>query len=359
MDPNCFNEEAGEISLSVLARMTAGTDRRDIDIMQQRYRLTKPSLVVAHHMKSASRERSLIPSRVKKYEIDVEGLEVATTLNYFQEIIRKCKANQHQIVQIPATTKVVKRSADFIALLVRASHLPKRMWWDASHDSQIEAAFDAQVKHVRERWLDEEYCQFAKPWFAPSFVDRVRRAKAQGGNWEQLFNVVPDAKTSSDDSGSDEEKEMEDENSEESSNDDDDDDSSIMTGDVQSEEEENENLEADGHGSSDEGNHATEMKNPSSHVGSDGGQGRPPPRGRSAVDSKRVKRHRGTGHQRRASTFSMTDDDPESDADDEGASQGRSNRFGNETRALARNRKRRRQEEIGFYHLINKFGNQG
>ena len=163
-DPNCFNEEAGEISLSVLSRLTAGADRRNIDLMQRRYRLTKSSLVVAHHMKSASRWRSMIPRRTKKYVIDVDGAEVSTTLHYFQDVIRKCKVNQHQIAQLPAKTTVVKRSADYNAALVRASHLPTRLWWDASHDAKLEDAFDYHVKHIDQKWLSAEYCQWSKPW---------------------------------------------------------------------------------------------------------------------------------------------------------------------------------------------------
>jgi hypothetical protein len=193
-DPNCFNEEAGEISLSVLARLTAGTDKRDLDMMRQRYRLVKSTLVVAHHTQAVGRER-VVPKRTTKYEIDVNGAEVRATADHFNEVIRKCEVNQYQCIQPPKVTTVVKNAQAYTSHLVTASHLPKRRWWSVGHESETGTSFDKQVRHIKQKWFNIEYCKFSRPWFEPTFVDKVRRFKVAGQEWLHLFNVVPNALT--------------------------------------------------------------------------------------------------------------------------------------------------------------------
>ena len=86
-DPHCFNEESGEISLSCLARLNLGmTDKRSLSVMEERFRMTKASLLIAHYLNPRMRKR-LVPVRTKKFHIDPVGTEVQTTINFFVNLI--------------------------------------------------------------------------------------------------------------------------------------------------------------------------------------------------------------------------------------------------------------------------------
>jgi hypothetical protein len=303
----------------------------------------------------------MIPSRTKKYVIDVDGAEVSTTLHYFQDVIRKCKVNQHQIAQLPAKTTVVKRSADYNAALVRASHLPKRLWWDASHDAQLEGAFDYHVKHIEQKWLSEEYCQWSKPWFAPSFVDEVRLARSQGVDCERMFDTVPDAVTSSSDSSSSTTA-----SSDVSDLDDDEQDEEVDSdGDDGDFFEENGSGDSPDTGLSSEDISESDQDLQSASLGATVSQSSPRPvrfhrgiLGKRQVPATPVRGSNRSKRPRRPALRNVNATGIGSDADveDEVDSQQRSSR-GVTSTSHARNVRRRRQE-TGFYSLVNKYGSQ-
>ena len=199
-DPHCFNEEPGEISLSVLARLNLGmTDKRSLKTMQNRYRLSKASMLIAHYLNPRMQKR-LIPHRTKKYNIDPHGTEVKTTTSFFEKLINACLVNQHQMVEIRARKSIARRT-DMNSSLMKASVLPKRKWWI---EGEVNGKFDQQIEHIKTKWLTEEYCRFSLPWFEATFVSQVRERKSNGQEWRELFDVVPEALTSeSSDNGDD------------------------------------------------------------------------------------------------------------------------------------------------------------
>lgn len=193
-DPHCFNEEPGEISLSVLARLNLGmTDKRSLKVMGQRYRMSKAAMLLAHYLNPRMRKR-LIPSRTKKYTIKPEGAEVNATISFFRSMIDACVANQHQMVQISGRRSVKTRSGMNSSLLT-ASQLPIRKWWNTG---EVEEKFDQQIEHIRVKWLDKPYCTFSRPWFEDDLVAKVRDHQSKDEDWHYLFALVPEALSSDD-----------------------------------------------------------------------------------------------------------------------------------------------------------------
>ena len=196
-DPHCFNEEAGEISLSVLARLNLGMkDKRSLDVMTQRFQMSKASMLISHYLNPAMRRR-VIPKRTKKYTIDPIGQEVQTTTHFFRGVILACIANQHQDVEINGN-KSIQNKSGMNQMRNRASVLPQRRWWN---QGEVNAKFDAQVDHMKRLWFTQPYCSFAHPWFKDAFISKVNDLKVAGAEWEGEFDVVPDAMTSESNSG--------------------------------------------------------------------------------------------------------------------------------------------------------------
>ena len=196
-DPHCFNEEAGEISLSVLARLNAGmTDKRSLEVMEERFRMTKSSMLIAHFLNPGMRKR-LIPTRTKKYHIDPQGKEVKLTAEFFLSVIEACKANQHQTVFMSGKKKEINRRSTMMTMFLKPSALPERRWW---YSDEVDSKFNAQIDHIQQKWFDDEYCSFSHEWFSDAFVADVLSKQAEGKEWRSKFDLVPDACTSSDES---------------------------------------------------------------------------------------------------------------------------------------------------------------
>jgi len=160
--------------------------------MEERFRMTKASLLIAHYLNPRMRKR-LVPGRTNKFHMDPVGTEVQTTINFFVNLIAACSANQHQSVVIGGK-KQIKNRSQMLGMLSRASALPKRQWWE---EGQVMKKLDAQVEHMRIKWVTDEYCKFAHPWFQDAFVQNVRAKQRSGLDWQGMFDVVPDALTGS------------------------------------------------------------------------------------------------------------------------------------------------------------------
>ena len=225
----------------------------------------------------------------------------------------------------------------------------------------MEDAFDYQVKHIEQKWLSEEYCQWSKDWFAPSFVDQVRLAKSQGVDCERMFDTVPDAVTSSSDSAS----------------------SAVASSDLSGSENDEQDEEEDSDGAdggffweNDSGDSSPTGLSSEDRSESDQQLLSPSPGGTGSKSSSRsVRSHRGILGKRQVPTtpargsrtpkrrrrpvsrhVNATGIGSDADVEDEVDYQQQSSR-GVTSTSQARNVRRRRQES-GFYSLVNKYGSQ-
>ena len=182
-DLHCFNEEAGEISLSVLGRMTqANSQRRNIDGMASRYRLARPALKVSHYL-DRKNSASVVPNRTRKYTVDRKGEEVTTTVTFFRKVIRQCMANIFQVVD-PHVIKI-KKSSDMAAKLLRGSAMPKKIWVP---QGEVHVRFMKQVNFMQAKWFDKEYCEFAHRWFEDAPVAAARQRMIEGEDFETVLD---------------------------------------------------------------------------------------------------------------------------------------------------------------------------
>ena len=359
VDPHCFNEEAGEISLAVLARLNLGmTDKRSFEIMNQRYQLTKPALLIAHYLNPRMRKQ-VVPKRTKKYNIDVNGMEVNTTITFFKSVIRACIANQHQAIDIGSSREIKTRSA-MNNTLKKANVMPVRQWWE---EGEVIVKYDAQIEHIRTKWFEQPYLQFSHRWFEEDFVEEVRRRQARGQEWQSMFDLVPDALTS-DESDTNNSSDAHDDVSDVS-----DSDMKSFVGDHLNDDFENEVDESDSPGMQEQGADLISQPNSASRldIESFAAQHDTVPEGsESAVHV----------NDEESICSSSSDDDSDNEQHKESKALEKQNRkrgrsmqrrgrgVGNriedthsESRRLAR-QKRPRQGESGFYSLVAKYGTQ-
>lgn len=220
-DLHCFNEEAGEISLSVLSRMTQGnTEMRNFDRMARRYRMSRAALQVSHFLDRKNRA-SIVPPRIHKYNIDVDGEEVTTTVTFFKKVIRQCVGNLFQTID-PSVEKI-KRTSDLSRHLLRASSMPKAAW---IKKGEVLKLFVKQITFIKEKWFAKGYCEFAHNWFDRSCVDAARLRMRAGDDFETVLDEElrvsseeEDEETEEDDGNSDDQSLQIDISSEESSSD--------------------------------------------------------------------------------------------------------------------------------------------
>jgi hypothetical protein len=305
----------------------------------------------------ATGRTNMIPKRTRKYEIDITGPEVKTTIDYMHDCIRKCIANQYQVIQPAKSATKAKNTLAYNTLLARASQMPKRRWpkrrwWNADHQADVLDAFDVQVRHIEEKWLAPEYCKFSRPWFTAEFIDKVRGLKEQGQEWVHLFDQVPDALTDDEEevgnAGSDAKSEMDVANGSGGSNVD----GAESVPDAENAADPDEDSQSDQQSieissSSDvESDAVSEVTSQSKAVGH---------RNRYSVSSRR----RG----RRPRRSSGDADESQSQEDEGSDTQGYGGQLPASRRrskgwSTARNRKFRRRE-TGFYTLQTKYGRQG
>ena len=200
-DLHCFNEEAGEISLSVLGRMTqANSQRRNIHGMANRYRLVRPALKVSHFL-DRKNSASVVPNRTRKYTVDRQGEEVTTTVTFFRKVIRQCMANIYQVVD-PQVIKI-KKSSDMAARLLRGSAMPKKIW---VRQGEVHVLFMKQVNFMQAKWFDKEYCEFAHRWFENAPVAAARQRMIDGEDFETVLDEELRGESSDKEEESDEEQ---------------------------------------------------------------------------------------------------------------------------------------------------------
>jgi hypothetical protein len=193
-DLHCFNEEAGEISLSILSRMTQGnTEMRNLDRMARRYRLSRAALQASHFM-DRKNSASIVPKRTRKYNIDVNGEEVSTTATFFKKVIRQCLGNVFQTIE-PSVEKI-KKSSGLNRHLLRASTMPKAL---RLKRGQVHTLFTAQIKFIRERWIDVTYCDFARSWFDENRSAAAFRRMMAGDDFETVLEEELRSKSDAED----------------------------------------------------------------------------------------------------------------------------------------------------------------